>query len=88
MDKFWKWMKEKNYGTKYSLYSTGWECNNGDSDCELTNYTKQMLIGYMIEYLCEEISAYWSLVCKLPSSYDDIDSIYNNLKSQIESMEV
>lgn len=48
MDKFWKWMKEKNYadfgGVEYPRYFL---YDNLRDHCEPT---KQMLMGYMMEY--------------------------------------
>jgi hypothetical protein len=54
MDKFWEWMEANGYGgiyrykekqIKYLNYS------NRDTTRWLPDFTKQMLIGYMLEYL-------------------------------------
>lgn len=69
MDKFWKWMEEKEYG-KY------------DKPELLPN---QMLIGYMIEYITEK-TTYYNACKSLPYVYNNIDSIYEKLKEQIEEI--
>jgi hypothetical protein len=46
MDKFWEWMEEKNYSDL--------DLRKGDSEYYIyDDMPKQMLIGYMYEFLCE-----------------------------------
>ena len=93
MNKFWKWMKEKNYGYPDSdlwddygairLYN-----NDGipmiASDCPSEGIgtafkmPKQMLIGYMIEYVNEY---------NLKPTIGDIANGYKMLKATIETIE-
>lgn len=80
MDKFWKWMAEEEYG---------WENSNGNHVIWMKNQdgqnqnagfpTKQMLIGYMIEYLIKK-------GISLESAQVDIELYYNYLKQQIETI--
>jgi hypothetical protein len=55
MEKFWEWMREKGYGymgSKGDVFIYGKnEFYKDDSDLCFANPPKQMLIGYMIEYL-------------------------------------
>jgi hypothetical protein len=54
MDKFWKWMKKNNYGDVNSYTKTNFVYTN-ISGTALP--TKQMLIGYMIDYISKH--KYW-----------------------------
>ena len=47
MNKFWKWMEEKGY----AVYHEDPFCDSGWLLKEVERQTKQMLIGYMIEYI-------------------------------------
>lgn len=69
MDKFWKWIEKKEYG-KYDKPEL---------------LPKQMLIGYMIEYLEEEIT-YFETLKIFPMIYNNIDSVYDKLKNKIEEI--
>ena len=78
MNKFWKWMKIKEY-SKYredeNKYYINWDYDE---------FTKQMLIGYMIEYLIEhneliiEISKEYFIY-----GYRNIDTVYKQLENLI-----
>ena len=74
MNKFWNWLDIKEYGQVIrggKLY---------DDEKMLIRPTKQMLIGYMIEYLIKNNIG-------LPRDMINIDEIYKDLKKQIEEME-
>ena len=47
MNKFWEWMKEKKYSKNYVVMFSGKKGTLGP-------IPKQMMIGYMLEYLTEE----------------------------------
>jgi hypothetical protein len=49
MNKFWEWMTEKKYAPSMNL--TGFIIVIGDEGETAIKATKQMLFGYMIEYL-------------------------------------
>jgi hypothetical protein len=76
MDKFWEWMKEKNYKGSFrekslSLMDRGW-----------TYPSKQMLIGYMIEYLVEHGNNVILTSCQ------NIEGIYDFYERQINKIEL
>jgi hypothetical protein len=88
MNKFWEWMEEKDYGfatygtSNYSLI------NSPYSDIIYTDSIKQMLIGYMIEYLidCEE-TLHFDIRYDNTKMHDDMfDSIFNYLVDKIEEL--
>jgi len=69
-------MEENGYGSE----------GRGIYICDKVNQPKQMLIGYMIEYLIgmpdEMLEIY-----EHTGKYDSIDEVYNQLKEQIEELE-
>ena len=89
MDKFWEWMEDKGKTWhdefKYYLF-----VDDGGIIARYCIPTKQMLIGYMIEYLycyknCDDI---YSGITDLEIQYLDgkcsIIDIYNNLEKAIQ----
>lgn len=89
MNKFWKWMKKKEYKEdgsfdeiQGSLYDTA---NNP------VYFTKQMIIGYMIEYIIEKFNKSFLEVPKETFKFThgmDIEDYYNKLKEIIKNMEI
>jgi len=84
MKKFWKWMKKKGFlNINNSAYLKFFKTENGEyeiaSDCMLcyhgTIIPKQMLIGYMEEYIMEVIDKFEA---------GAIERRYNKLKESIE----
>lgn len=80
MEKFWKWMKNKGYGdinrhTK-SKYLNGQHSTVGP--------TEQMLIGYKIEYLCEQLR---DKACINLNGIDNIDTLDAMLNYRIKENE-
>jgi hypothetical protein len=76
MKKFWIWMKDKKYAFKKideSINEKVW----------LIYYDKQMLIGYMIEYLSEN-----GIFIGLSSNkgFEPIGSYYKHLKEAISNI--
>ena len=76
MDNFWTWMENNNYGYKGSdqklfLYS---------EDRRFLIPTKKMLIGYMIEYLLENIEDNQNRIYPEKIGYSSIDDLYDNLE--------
>lgn len=75
-DKFWIWMFENGHArSKQCLLCT-------DEDELAYHPTKQMLIGYMIEYLIETDELRFIIFNK-----SDVIELYDILKKQIESLE-
>jgi hypothetical protein len=70
MNKFWKWMEEKGYGDSHRLLY----------DCNKVNQPKQMLVGYMIEYLFDNEKYIYNTCCKtIEEMYDFYLNEINNL---------
>ncbi len=79
MKRFWKWIEKKGYGIAEEplLYVN----NTFSMEVDLR---KQMLIGYMIEYLLSNKIHIKDMVpLHLPL---DIDGVYNWLRSKIEGI--
>jgi len=72
MKKFWQWMKDKKYS-----YESGYILN-GKNSVGSVHPTKQMLIGYMIEYGLSSI--------KGSASIDEINEYYDSLVKAIEDI--
>ena len=77
MNKFWQWMEEKGYCLEINVKDRIWISS---TDYEEIEFTEQMLIGYMIEYLTKEQKRY---VLKTNVS---INENYLRLESKIENM--
>jgi len=76
MDEFWKWMKKKQYGFKG---------NNVQIAGFIVSFTKQMLIGYMIEYLFYlGIADAFDVFSECTT--DDINEIYEYLTDDINEI--
>ena len=84
MDKFWEWMEEKDYGSC--------ECKaiNGSFNTYHIDITKQMLIGYMIEYCFEKrIQVDLNLeYCNYKLIYDLLEKVINNYSGKCTTEEV
>lgn len=79
MDNFWKWMEENNY-TDILGFTLCVICKK---DCQLIpefKMTKQMLIGYMIEYLHSKKN---TIVFVNPNK--SINNYYNDLEKEIKN---
>ncbi len=77
MDKFWQWVEKKGYGriiNKNKILYNG----NGEY-LQLNEFPKQMLIGYMIEYI--HLNGYMYYVL---NDNETINDYYEILKTQIE----
>jgi len=84
MKKFWNWMKEKEYGGQisYNYDKDRKYINNETQQTRLELPTKQMLIGYMIEYLLTK-----HIFVGMPSNSDkdrSIEDYYKVLQEEIE----
>lgn len=86
MDKFWEWMFDKKYAV--SCYYTQYHEDKVEGIFIPKTYglefTHQMLIGYMIEYL----SNYKHIDIKIPigqsNYFDNIEELYINLTKKIK----
>lgn len=76
MDKFWKWMEEKQY-SRMSIHDEQCVCDIHKNE---VTFTKQMLIGYMMEYCCEK-----NIFFKITSVH--FWNAYNILKNDIKHNE-
>lgn len=73
MNKFWEWMKQKGYGGK-------------NDDNYKFDPPKQMIIGYMIEYIIEkDIEKSSDTMGHYLILYKSIDAMYEKLKNIIDS---
>jgi hypothetical protein len=81
-DKFWQWMEKKGYGDAGNV-SKGFYYLTKDG--LFWKPTKQMLIGYMIEYLIQKDFLYE--VGKNICGSTDIDEIYEDLEHNINELE-
>ncbi len=77
MNEFWEWMDRKGYGFTKAVNIPQRAIYVGESFLEESQIPKQMLIGYMIEYLMNS-----SLERNV--TYDSIDDLYNDLKKTIK----
>lgn len=78
MRKFWEWMVEN----KYIGFSSRKLKSREGQELE-GKATKQMMIGYMIEYLSESTKDKVQLVFW----HNDNGDLYNDLKQKIEELE-
>ena len=80
MDAFWNWMTKKGYNKHRTITDHYNPMNNGDAP------TKQMLIGYMIEYLAEKDTFIIMLREKTFSDkyFESIEDYYDRLEKAIE----
>lgn len=86
MNKFWKWMKEKGYGeiedlghrVRYIITPQGYA---------IEDFQKQMLIGYMIEYLAG-CGIFFEMIGdeKNRTSFEFIGSYYDRLQNEIKNI--
>jgi hypothetical protein len=96
MEQFWKWMKKKGYICKEDL---PWWCNchiNENYKIAFKDYlevheyntsvTKQMLIGYMIEYIHETNGSFLGIPSYSNKKSTIID-YYNILEKEINKMQ-
>jgi hypothetical protein len=92
MGKFWQWMKEKKYG--YYDKQEGYETTCVIYDELVSKYddyetsikpTKQMLIGYMLEYINEK-GLKIPLYIPLGDKKRNINKLYNLLKNEIKEL--
>lgn len=78
MKEFWDWMKKNGYGYEEMYIQI---LDYSDNFCEMP---KQMLIGYMIEYLLTK-----NTYCKIGTNEheeENIDQYYNRLIKWIENL--
>jgi hypothetical protein len=81
MDEFWEWMEEKKYGN-YLMERLN------DNYCFNIRPTKQMLIGYMIEYIIfKQTYIVGHNIFDEYQHFTDIDKFYNRLKNRIKGVE-
>jgi len=88
MDKFWRWMAEKRRLSTHDLSCVSDEDmvihKNGviyyGSKCDHNSLQKQMLIGYMFEYLYDKINVIADF-----SAYN-IDELYDCLEFEIKEI--
>lgn len=73
MEKFWQWMESKNY------FHDGHTYSESLTDYQLFRQNKQMLIGYMLEYLLEKD------ITNI-QEWNNIDDFYNECKIAIEAV--
>lgn len=73
MNKFWQWMEDKGYGKNKTLIN-----RKADWQMSKVHLTKQMLIGYMIEFLSKELN----VVSIYPGTLDII-KLSNTLEKEI-----
>jgi hypothetical protein len=82
MDKFWEWMEENGYATD-ETYDKSWCLSDEPNSEGAFKPKKQMLIGYMIEYLIENHKA----LTTLNLIEKDINVLYDLLVQEIEELE-
>ena len=78
MDKFWKWMRSKDYNQFNRLY---FDSEKYDHVSFFPN--KTALIGYMIQYLMEETDIN-SINIELVKINFSIEDVYELMKKEIE----
>ncbi len=76
MNKFWKWIEDKGYGKNYI---DGFSIDRA-AYWEDEDIPKQMLIGYMFEYLIERYEGIADVDLAIG---DSIEDFYNSLKENI-----
>ena len=88
MNKFWKWMVEKDYAPHYRNFKYLY-----DEVGVVITPTKQMLIGYMIEYLyCRSenniniFTGILDIEVDIENGKANIDDIYKQLEKEIEKI--
>jgi hypothetical protein len=85
MKKFWKWMVEKGYGhIENDLAKTCKLITHNEKylDRIIVEFSKQMLVGYMVQYLLEVHR--WIAV--MNNGYESIEHYYDILKQKIEEL--
>lgn len=87
MNKFWQWMEKKGYGKlrprcAYLIYNSNWGAEQEYEDIqEVDCPTKQMLIGYMMEYLYEKSESTNYFIHLRPT-----DELYEYLEKEIKEI--
>jgi hypothetical protein len=85
MDRFWEWMEKKEYCSLTPFWMARGKNNicffDSGSYVPFKEVSKQMLIGYMIEYIHEKATVNYSIQIK---DYEDINEMYDVLESRIE----
>lgn len=94
MDKFWNWMKIKGYGHIDSEYKEiiyyGIHKDGSGIDGFTINHTKQMLIGYMIEYLFfhKKMIIDYGLCSGLDDLYDELREDIEMIRKDLDKREI
>jgi abortive infection bacteriophage resistance protein len=87
MKKFWQWMDKKGHGCFVdSIFMLKWKYKLFNKKCEgiANEPSKQMLIGYMIEYLCEMNYCVPLFEMDEVGNYGTMEQYYERLKQKIE----
>jgi len=87
MNKFIEWLKLKEYADTHPFNDEEiifWKYSGSN---DFTIATKQMLIGYMLEYLTTECGRCLGMASGMKNkSWETIDEYYDNLKLLIEEV--
>lgn len=82
---FWKWMREKEYGLSDEMITCLKRLHPPEGEAEYDLPAKQMMIGYMIEYLyCRK--DVFDIEINISNYYKDINKVYDILKQKIEEI--
>ena len=80
MKNFWCWMEKEGYGHIGEDYTCLY--NKDDTEQEVSFPMKQMLIGYMIEYINDMEHLYQLCSCK-----KSVEELYDCLEKMIKKLE-
>ena len=80
MNKFWDWIEENGYG--FLADEHGENCLT-DGEGVIEYPTKQMLIGYMMQYIYLK-----NTVIRDINDFDNIKDVYNHLEETIENCNI
>ncbi len=87
MNSFWKWLEENNYAhiplDDEEIGPVLFAEKNVDA---VRKPTKQMLIGYMMEYICDKSSEIDVMHIEPVTGDHFIDNVYDSLKKRVEEL--
>lgn len=83
MDAFWHWMENKQYAFKDNFHQYYLDDLKKDTTFEGVSPTKQMLIGYLREYLCEKDH---TLLIHAKFHLMKTNELYSYLEDKIKSL--